>query len=200
MAIDDAHAKAFRDQDLIYRNFFRMKPGKYHLKLVVMDERGKMGTAQQDLVIPAFNQGTMTASSLIVSQEMVPLPGLIKELQPQMLSQADPMQFKGFQIYAPVNVEIDRQRPFVVFYRIYAVLAHKTFKANVRATDEKGESHPFPLVDLGSSALPVSDAETAVGFLLPAGDLKPGKYHLTVETVEAGSGQSVVSEADFQLR
>jgi VWFA-related protein len=200
VAIDDAQAKAFHNQDLVYKNFLRLRPGKYHLKLVVMDENGKMGAAEENLVIPAFNQGAMTASSLIVSQEMVPLPGLIKELKPQMLSQADPMQFKGFQIYAPVNVEIDRQRPFVVFYRIYTALANKSFKVKVQATDEKGESHPFPLVDLASSALPVSETETAVGFLLPAGDLKPGKYHLTVETVEAGSGHSVISETSFQLR
>jgi hypothetical protein len=36
--------------------------------------------------------------------------------------------------------------------------------------------------------------------MLSCHDLKPGKYHLMVETVEAGSGQSVTSEADFQLR
>jgi VWFA-related protein len=203
VAIGDAQAEAFHNQDLVYKNSLRLRPGKYRVKLVVMDEKGKTGTAEQNLSIPAFDQGAMTASSLIISQEMVPLPGLIRELKPQMLSQRDPLQFKGFQVYAPVEAEIDRQQPMVVFYRVYVAPggnAEKSFKAKVQAIDEKGESHPFAPVDLSSSALPVSQTETAIGFMLSCHDLKAGKYHLMVETVEAGSGQSVTSEADFQLR
>ena len=200
--INNSQAEAFRKQDLVYKNFLRLRPGKYRLKLVVMDERGKTGTAERHLVIPAFRQEAMTSSSLIISQEMVPLPGLIKELAPRMLSQMDPMQFRGFQIYAPIEAEIDRERPAAVFYRIYTALptqSLRSLRAKVQATDGNGESHLFPLIDLTSSALPDSPTEAAIGFMLPVRDLKPGKYRLTVETIEEQSGQSVISETDFLL-
>jgi VWFA-related protein len=202
IAVNRSQAEAFRNQDLVYKNFLRLKPGQYHVKLAVMDEKGKIGTAERDLMIPVFTPGSLTASSLIISQEMIPLPGLIKELKPQMMSQMDPMQYKGFQIYAPVEVEIDHQQRFVVFYRIYSTSAGlpKSLMAKVQASDEKGEIHTFPPVDLASSALPVSQTETAIGFILPGGNLKPGKYRLTVETVGSEGGKSVVSEAEFLLR
>jgi VWFA-related protein len=203
IAIGNDQAGAFQNQDLVYRNFLRLRPGKYHLKVVVMDEKGKTGMAEQDLSIPVFNQSSLAASSLIVSQEMVPLPGLIKELNPQMLSRVDPLQFKGFQIYVPVETEIDNQQPMVLFYRIFSAAGSNvdaTYKARVQAIDEKGEIHSFPPLDLASSAIPASRTETSIAFMLPSRHLKPGKYHLVVETIEAGSGQTVTSEADFRLR
>ncbi len=202
VVVGDAQAEAFRNQDLIYRNLFRLRPGKYHLKLAVMDDKGKAGTAEQSLSIPAANQGGLVASSLIITQEMVPLPSLIKDLKPEMLSHPDPMQFKGFQIYAPVQAEIDRRQPLIVFYRIYLTSganAGRLFKAKVSAIDEKGESHPFPDVDLASSALPAGPNEVAIGFMLPCGDLKPGNYRLAIDTVDEGNRQSVSSLADFSL-
>ncbi len=202
VAVGDAQAESFRNQDLIYRNLFRLRPGKYLLKLAVMDDKGKAGTAEQSLSIPAGNQGGLAASSLIITQEMIPLPNLIKDLKPEMLSHPDPMQFKGFQIYAPVQVEIDRRQPLIVFYRIYLTSgadAGRLSKAKVRAINEKGEIHPFPDVDLASSALPVGPNEVAIGFMLPCGELKPGNYRLAVETVAEGNHQSVSSEANFSL-
>jgi hypothetical protein len=112
------------------------------------------------------------------------------------------MQYKGFQINAPVQADIDPQSPMVVFYRIYAAGgagAGRAFKVRAEAFNERGDSHAFPAIDLASSALPASPTETAIGFMLPCKDLKPGRYRLRVETVEAASGQSVVSETDFQV-
>jgi VWFA-related protein len=201
--IGQAQVDAFQNQDLDYRNFLRLKPGKYRLKLVVLDENGKKGTAEQDLSVPIFNERGMTASSLVLSQELVPLPALIRELKPRMLAPLDPMQFRGFQIYPPMQVEMDPQQPLLVFYRIYSAPsggADRAFKINVQALDEMGESHSFSPIDSASSVLPAGQGEAAIGFTLPCRNLKPGKYRLRVETAETGSGQVVMSEADFRLR
>lgn len=203
VAIDNAQAKNFGNQDLVYRNFFRLRPGKYHLKLVVMDEKGKTGTAEEHLLVPKLNEGAMSASSLILSQDMVPLPGLIKELKPSMLSEVDPLQFRAFQIYVPVDFVFDRQQPIIALYRVYAAAganAMGALRAEVQAVDENGGIHTYPPIDLASSAAQVSQTETAVGFILPCRDLKSGKYHLLVKSIESASGQWVTSEADFQLR
>ncbi len=201
--IAQAQVDAFQNQDLDYRNFLRLRPGKYRLKLAVMDENGKKGTAKQDLSIPIFNERGMTASSLVISQEMVPLAGLIRELKPRMLDPMDPMQFRGFQIYPPMQVEMDPQQPLLVFYRIYSDLsggADRAFKINVQALDEIGESHSFSPIDSASSVLPAGQGEVAIGFTLPCRNLKPGKYRFRVETAETGSSQVLISEADFRLR
>ncbi len=202
VAIGDVQAEAFRKKDLVYRNSMRLSPGKYRLKLAVIDDRGKTGTAEQMLSIPAFNEGALAAGSLVVSQEMVPLPALIKELKSQMLGHSDPMQFRGFQIYAPLPAEMDRREPIVVYYRICTAPGGNAnlSKARVQATDEQGGSHAFPDIDLASSAVPAGPNDIAIGFMLPCRDLKPGRYHLRVDTFETGSGRSVTSEADFRLR
>jgi VWFA-related protein len=203
IAIDSEQAKAFQNQDLIYRNLLRLRPGKYRLKVAVIDEKGQTGTAEQDLSIPVVRQTAIASSSLILSQEMSPLPGLIRELKPQMLGSGDPLQFKGFEIHAPVENDFDNQRPLVMFYSVFAETGIKSgasYQAKIQAIDKAGEIHSFPLVDLAAFTMPIGRREASFAMMLPCKELKAGKYHLVVETIEAGSGQSVVSEADLLLR
>jgi hypothetical protein len=200
IAIDKDKEELFRNQDIPYRNYFKLRPGKYQLKFAVADEKGKVGTAEQTLAIPPIPSSGMAASSLVVSQQMAYLPELIQSLQARLLDESDPLIYKGIEISAPVENQLSRQYPAVIFYKLYNLKSsgeNTGLTAKVQLIDEKGKANDFPPIALKDLAYPSGNGEVAVGFNLPVKDLAPGKYKLTVETVDTAVNQSVSNQTEL---
>jgi VWFA-related protein len=202
IAVDKDKEDLFRGQDIAYRNYFKLRPGKYQLKFAVADEKGKVGTAEQALAIPPMPSSGIAASSLVVSQQMAYLPELIQSLQARLLDESDPLIYKGIQISAPVENQLSRQHPAVVFYKLYNLKSSEDdtgLTAKVQLIDEKGKANTFPPIALKELAYPSGNGEVAIGFNLPVKDLAPGKYQLTVETVDTAAKQSVSNQTELVL-
>src|SRR5262245_63242867 len=192
----------FRNSDIPYRNYIKLRPGKYQLKLAIADEKGKVGTSEQTLSVPPMPAG-LASSSLVVSQEMTQLPDLIKNMQTKLLDEADPLIYKGIQILPPVGNAVRRENPIAVFYKLYNLAgsdAGRSLTANVQIIDEKGQVSALPSMDLEDAAYPTGPSEAAIGFNLPLKDLAPGKYQLKVETVDKAKNQSITSQAEMVVQ
>lgn len=202
LAVEKEREELFRNSDIPYRNYIKLRPGKYQLKLAVADEKGKVGTAEQTLSVPAMAAG-LTTSSVILSQEMTQLPELIKNMQARLLDEADPLIYRGIQILPPVENRLRRDNPVAIFYKLYNLAGNdpnRSLTAKVQLVDEKGQASDVPAIDLGEAAYPTGPSEVAIGFNLPVKDLSPGKYKLTVETVDNSKNQSVTSQVDLVLQ
>ncbi len=203
VAIDKDKEEAFRNQDISYRNYLKLRPGKYQLKLAVADERGKIGMAEQSLVIPPMASESLVLSSLVVSQQLSKLPELIQNLQARLLDETDPLIYKGFQIALDTGNQINRQYPMAIFYKLYNLKGSepgKTLSAKIQFTDEKGQVNSFPPIALEESAVSTGQGEVAIALNFPIKDLAPGKYRLTVETSDGSTSKSVSAETDFVLQ
>jgi VWFA-related protein len=199
LAIEKEREEIFRNSDIPYRNYIKLRPGKYQLKLAIADEKGKVGTSEQTLSVPPMPAG-LASSSLVVSQEMAQLPDLIKNIQTRLLDEADPLIYKGIQILPPVGNTVRRENPIAVFYKLYNLggdETSRTLTANVQIIDEKGQVSELPPMDLQEAAYPTGPSEAAVGFNLPLKDLPPGKYQLKVETVDKSKNQSITSQTEM---
>jgi VWFA-related protein len=202
LAVEKEREELFRNSDIPYRNYIKLRPGKYQLKLAIADEKGKVGTAEQTLAVPPMPAG-LASSSLVVSQEMTQLPELIKNMQTRLLDEADPLIYKGIQILAPVGNTVRRENPIAVFYKLYNLEgneASRSLTANVQIIDEKGQVSELPPMELEEAAYPTGPSEAAIGFNLPLKDLAPGKYQLKVETVDKAKNQSITSQAEMVVQ
>ena len=203
LAIDKEREEVFRNSDIPYRNYIRLRPGKYQLKMAIADEKGKVGTSEQTLSVPPMPESGLVSSSLVVSQEMMQLPELIRNLQARLLDETDPLIYKGIQILPPAENSLRRESPVAVFYKLYNLTGEdlkRKFTAKVQLTDEKGQANELPAIDLDEAAYSSGPSEVAVGFNLPLKDLSPGKYRLTVETTDTSKNQTVTSQAELVLQ
>jgi VWFA-related protein len=199
---DKEREEAFRKQSISYRNYFKLRPGKYQLKVAVADEKGKVGSAEQPLVVPPMPQAGMAASSLLVAEQFTRLPDLIQNLQAKMLDDADPMVISGLQITPSVENQLPVNAPVRAIFKIYNLSGspgERKFVANIRLVGEKGETQVYSAVPLDQTVFQTGKAEVIVGLNLPFEKAPAGKYKLVIETSEVSSKQSVTVETDVQF-
>ena len=72
--LEAEHFEQVRHSDLLYQGGVVLAPGNYRLKFVTREnESGKIGTFEQNLVVPAAQPEKVTLSSVLLSSQLVPI-------------------------------------------------------------------------------------------------------------------------------
>src|SRR5271170_4768073 len=72
--LDAEHFEQVRHSNLLYQGGMFLAPGNYRLKFVAREnESGKIGTFEQNLVVPAAQPEKVTLSSVVLSSQLVPI-------------------------------------------------------------------------------------------------------------------------------
>ena len=72
--LDPGHFEQVRHSNLLYQGGVVLAPGNYRLKFVAREnESGKIGTFEQNLVVPAAQPEKVTLSSVLLSSQLVPI-------------------------------------------------------------------------------------------------------------------------------
>src|SRR5271163_2478902 len=72
--LDTEHFEQVRHSNLLYQGGMVLAPGNYRLKFVAREnESGKIGTFEQNLVVPAAQPEKVTLSSVLLSSQLVPI-------------------------------------------------------------------------------------------------------------------------------
>jgi hypothetical protein len=117
--LDASEEPAFRSNDLLYHTSLELRPGTYRLKIAVADDKGKTGTTERVFAVPSVPASALAMSSVVATQQVVQMPGLIQNLQDRLLEETSPLRFRGTEIALPVDLEADRQSSVVLFYKLY---------------------------------------------------------------------------------
>ncbi len=192
----------FRKSALPYRNYFKLRPGKYRLKLAASDEEDNLGAAEQSLEIPVPNTQGFSASSLVVAEQLSQLPDLIRNLQTQLLDQSDPLLLSQMQIEPSIANRLPSKNPVAVLFRIYNLagrLDQLNLVAKTRLFDATGERFALAPIQLKEIVSPAGPSEVVVGMRLPLQSVPAGKYRLAMEISETGTGQSATIQTDLEL-
>ena len=203
LSIEKEKEVAFQNQDIPYQNYLKLRPGKYQLKMAIADEKGKIGTTEQSLVIPALPVDGMASSSLVVTQQMNPLPDLVRNIQSKLMEENDPLAYKGMQLVPDVDQILSKNGNIAVYYKVYNLKSNPQnlhLVAKIQVIDEKGAPATNESLVLDDATQSTGATEAAVGFSIPLKDLAPGKYQLKVETQDTGQNQSVTSGTEFTIR
>ena len=177
----------------------KLPPGRYRMKLAVADISGRVGAAEDELIIPALPEDRLATSSLVTTLEMQPYPPSVFAVQAKLSDELDPFIHQGLQIRAPAFRRFNRGQPLIVFYRIYNLAAEdgqSPLMARVSLDGASGGSKEFPPVLLNKGVEAATRGEAGVAFQLPTGDLEPGKYSLAVETRNASGSRSVLTRLE----
>src|SRR5271170_7090149 len=72
--LDAEHFEQVRHSNLLYQGGMVLAPGNYRLKFVAREnESGKIGTFEQNLVVPAAQPENVTLSAVLLSSQLVPI-------------------------------------------------------------------------------------------------------------------------------
>jgi hypothetical protein len=202
ISFDKDKESEFRKATLPYRNYFRLRPGKYRLKLAAADEAGNLGAAEQSLEVPVYPAQGFTLSSLVVAEHLSQLPELIKNLQTQLLDQSDPLLFSKMQIEPSVANKLPVGSAAAVMFRMYN-LADTPDQwegvAKPRLLDEKGREISLPPIQLKETMEQAGPTDAVVALRLPFQNAPAGKYRLQIEIALAGSAQSATLQTDLEF-
>ncbi len=192
----------FRAQPLAYRNSLILRPGKYRLKVAVADATGNLGSVEQSLEIPAFPDSGPAVSSLVLVEQISPVPELIRDLRAQMLEESDPFTCLKAQIEPRVEHKLNSNSDIPVFFRIYSLsgASHQTgWTAKAILRGENGREYELPRIDLHKMMVSVGNGEFAASFSLRFPDAPQGRYVLKIEAAETQSGTLATLQTDIDL-
>jgi VWFA-related protein len=203
ISFDKEKEPEFRKGSLAYQNYFKLRPGKYRLKLAVSDESNNLGSAEQSLEVPPFPDHGFAGSSIVIAEQTSQLPDLIRNLQTQLLDENDPLLYPGGQIEPSVENRLRAGSVILpLMFRLYNLPGPPDqwdMEAKAILLDETGKEYALGSISLKKAMSAVGNAEAAVVLSLSFQDVPPGKYRLIIETSEADSLKTATLETDLEL-
>jgi len=202
ISFDKENEPEFRKGSLAYRNYFKLRPGKYRLKLAVSDESNNLGSMEQSLEVPAFPDQGFAGSSIVIAEQTSQLPDLIRNLQSQLLDENDPLLCQGVQIEPSLENRLRAGSAIPLMFRLYNLPGppdQRDMKAKARLLDETGKEYALGPISLKKTMSAVSEAEVAIMLSLSFQDVPPGKYRLIIETSEAASLKTATLQTDLEF-
>jgi len=122
--LDPERFQQINQKNLLYQGGVVLAPGNYRLKFVTREnESGKIGTFEQDLVVPATQPGKVMLSSVVLSSQLVPVQ---KSTEVQTKGQGarakivnSPLEMKGETIVPSVTRLFTQSQTLYVFFQAY---------------------------------------------------------------------------------
>lgn len=181
----------------IYQKAVPLSPGLYRLDIVIKDTNsGNVGVVNTRLPVPRFQDDQLSASSLILADDI------------QRVSSKD--IGLGQFVLGDVKVRPRMDGAFTqsdsmgVYLQVYNLkVDDKTHKPDTsvefRVTQGKGTT-PVLKFDVPPDKLPQHGEEMTLENLITLGSLAPGKYHLEVEVTDNLAKQTITPAADFTVK
>jgi VWFA-related protein len=192
----------FRKGTLVYRNYFKLRPGKYRLKLAISDESGNLGSMEQFLDLPALPERGFAGSSIVIAEQTSGLSDLIRNVQTQLLDESDPLLCPGIQIEPSVENRLKAGSAVPLMFRLYNLYGpsdHWNVTAKAKLVDEKGKEYASGLIPVKQAMVPFGKSEAVVAMSLSFQNVPPGKYRLILETSEMSSAQYASLQTDLEF-
>jgi VWFA-related protein len=202
VAVDKEKEQEFRKETVVYHNYFKIRPGRYRLRLAVSDDSDNLGSIEQSVEVPPFPDQGIAGSSLVLVEQTSRLPSLIQNLQSQMLDQNDPLIYAGLQVEPGVANRLPGNSPIRVLFRLYNLQGNPdewNLVAKPKLVNDRGAEWSIGPLSLKKSVAPTGIGEAVVGLSLPFQGIAPGKYRLLIEVMEGNSTNASVVSTDVEF-
>jgi GWxTD domain-containing protein len=179
----------------IYQEAIPLKPGRYKLTLVLKDDlNGHMGSLEQGIVVPRYDDEALTNSSLILADLIQPLP------TNQVGS--GPFVIGGTKVRPSVNGRFTQEQKLGIYMQVYNLgVDEKTHKSSLDVQYEilkDGKAildQPEDAATLKKAASQFTLQKTMSLRALP-----PGKYTVQIKVTDNIKKQTVTPTAGFEVR
>jgi len=181
----------------IYQKTVPLSPNLYRLDIVVKDvNSGNVGVVNTRLPVPHFQDDELSASSLILADDIQPVSskdigigqfvlGDVK-VRPKLDGSFTPKDAMGvyLQVY---NLKVDDK-------------THKSDTSVQYRVKKDKDSEPMLKFDIPPDKLPQHGEELTLEQLITLGSLAPGKYQLEVAVTDNLTKQTITPTADFTVK
>ena len=185
----------YQDHKSVYQEAVPLKPGRYKLSLVLKDDlNGHMGSMELGIIVPHYDEDTLTSSSLILADLIQPLP----------TSQvgSGPFVIGGTKVRPSVNGKFTRDQKLGIYMQVYNLgVDEKTHKPSLDVQYEilkDGKSILNQPED--PTNLKKASQQFTVEKTMPLGGLGPGKYTVQIKVTDNIKKQTVSPTATFEVR
>jgi GWxTD domain-containing protein len=185
------------DRKSVYQEVLPLRPGRYKLSLVLKDDlNGHMGSIEQGLVVPRFEEEKLEHSSLILADLIQPLPTT------QVGS--GPFVIGGIKVRPSVNQSFSRdQNEYMgIYMQVYNLgVDAKTRKPSLDvqyAILKEGKT----ILDQPEDAANLTKAsqQYTIEKKMPLRSLQPGKYTVQIKVTDKIKNQTCSPTASFEIR
>src|SRR5271156_2216830 len=209
--LDAEHFEQVRHSNLLYQGGVVLAPGNYRLKFVAREnESGKIGTFEQNLVVPAAQPEKVTLSSVLLSSQLVPIEKSSEVATKGQGARAkitsSPLDMEGQRIVPSVTNFFTQGQTLYVFLQAYCPeKANKnepfdpnTLRAGLVFLRNGIQMNATPLIPPAQ----VDPKTHTVSFRisLPLQKLPTGRYTVQVIAVAPGTQHSAFGRAYLALQ
>ncbi len=179
----------------VYQKSVPLSPGLYRLDLVIKDvQSGNVGAANTRLAVPRYDDDKLSASTLILADQLEPVPS--KQIGfGQFVIGAAKVRPRIDHIFTPA----DRMGFYVQIYNLS--VDDKTHKSDA--------SVQFRITREGKEVLKQTETSEQLGQtgeqltlerLLPVSKLQPGRYGIEILVTDNKTKQTVNPSAEFTVK
>jgi VWFA-related protein len=191
-----------RQKPLVYQNYLRLIPGKYRFKLAVSDPSGNLGTIEQTLEVPAFQEKGMAGSSIVLAGQVSQLPDSIQNIQAQLLDENNPLHFSGIQVEPNIENKWPASAPIPIMFRLYNLPESPNgwnFSVKAKLRNKTGNEYILKPVIIEKAISPTGKTEAVGGIGLLFDAAIPGRYELIVNIREVFSSETAALQTNLEL-
>jgi len=193
--VPQSEFQRYQDHKSVYQEAVPLKPGRYKLSLVLKDDlNGHMGTNELGIVVPHYDEDSLTNSTLILADLIQPLP----------TSQvgSGPFVIGGTKVRPSVNGTFTRDQKLGIYMQVYNLgIDEKTHKPSLEVQYEILKDGKAILDQPEDAAnLKKASQQFTVQKTMPLSSLAPGKYTVQIKVTDNIKKQSVSPTASFEVR
>jgi hypothetical protein len=204
--LDPARFQQINQSSLVYQGGVVLSPGKYHLKFLAREnESGRMGTFEQDLLIPQAPTDRIMLSSVLLSSQLVPVDKSsevetkAKGVRAKLAE--SPLEMSGEKIVPSVTRYFTQGQTLYVFFQAY--YPEKSDKADKFDPDTLRAALIFFRNGIQVNATPLltpvqvdpKSRTASFRISLPLAKLPAGRYTAQALVVGAGTQHSAFGRA-----
>ena len=190
---------------LVYQGGLVLGPGNYRLKFLAREnETGRIGTFEQDLMLPPQQPDRLELSSLLLSSQLEAARKDSAVAKRAFAADAklkvSPLEVAGERIVPSVTRVFTTQQKLYVFFQAYLPPGSdgSRLRAGLAFFRSGALSNQGPLVE--PAEVDAKTRTAAFRISLPLEKLSPGRYTVQAVAVEAGGEQAAFARAYFALR
>jgi len=178
----------------IYQKSVPLRSGLYRLDVVLKDaQSGNVGVIDAALRVPLYEEESLDASSLILADQIHPVPTT-------QIGQG-PFVLGNYKVRPRINPEFSPADKMGIFLQLYNLkLDAQSHKTNVSVAYRILKDHrQVWQQDESSEQLQQSREQITIERNLPLSSLTPGRYSLEIYVIDLLTNQTVTRTADFTI-
>jgi len=203
--LDTERFQQVQQQAMVYQGGFLLSPGKYHLKFLARENAsGRVGTFEQDLVLPPPTPNRLSLSTVMLSNQLVQVQKTA-EVQRKALGvdarmKDSPLDVNGERIVPNVTGVFTGQQTLYVFFQAY--LPANSDPANLRAglVFFQGGKQSNTTAMVEPTEVDAKTRTASFRISIPLDKLPLGSYTVQAVAIVAGSTQAAFGRSYFAVR